>query len=151
MRPEAEANSDMEGTSDQPGDSWGGQSANAPQRASTPNAKGLSIPEGLDNPQGLAPTELTSLPDESRELITWLARRKMATLEEMVQALNRKRDSIINTLEELLPKGYVKEMIIEGVKFYRVVFHAKPRRGPQGLGEDLWNQLDLDAGEPQAK
>jgi hypothetical protein len=96
----------------------------------------------------LAPTDLTSLPDESRELITWLARRKMANLEEMEQGLNRKRASIVKTLEELLPKGYVRELTIEGMNFYRVVFHSKPRRGRRGLGEDLWNRLELKPGEP---
>jgi hypothetical protein len=143
MRPEAEDHNDLEGTSDQPDGNWASQSTNAPQKASSPK------PQGLDNPQGLAPTDLTSLPDESRELITWLARRKMASLEEMEQGLSRKRGSIVKTLKELLPKGYVKEMMIEGMEFYRVVFHAKPRRGPQGLGEDLWDRLDLNAGKPQ--
>ena len=137
MRPEVETHDDIESSSDQPGSNSGGQSANAPEEAST------------SYPQGLAPTDLTSLPDESRKIVTWLARRKMAGLEEIEQALNRERDSIIKTLEELRLKGYVKEMMIEGVKFYRVVFHAKPRRGPRGLRDDLWDRLDLDDGEPQ--
>ena len=137
MRPEVEAHDDLGSTADQPGSSWEGQSANAPEEVST------------SYPQGLAPTDLTSLPDESRKLITWLARRKMAGLDEIEQALNRKRDSVINTLEELRLKGYVKEMMVEGMKSYRVVFHAKPRRGPRGLSEDIWDRLDLDEGEPQ--
>jgi hypothetical protein len=143
MRPEAEDNNDLEGTSDQPGGDWGSQSTNASQKAPSPS------PLGVSYPQGLAPTDLTSLPDESRELITWLARRKMANLEEMEQGLNRKRASIVKTLEELLPKGYVRELTIEGMNFYRVVFHSKPRRGPRGLREDLWNRLELKPGEPQ--
>jgi len=143
MCPEAEDHNDMEGTSDQPDSNWGSQSTNAPQKASTP------IPQGLDNPQGVAPTDLTSLPEKNREVITWLARRKMATLEEMERGLNRNRESIVKILEELLPKGYVKELMIEGKNFYRVVFHTKPRRKPQSLGEDLWDRLDLNAGKPQ--
>jgi len=139
MSPEVEAGGDMEGTSDQPGSSWGGQSARPPKEAAT------------SLPRGLAPTDLTSLPVASREIITWLARRKMATLEEMEQELDREEDSLLDTLDELRLKDYVVETLIEGVKYYRVAFHAKPRRGSRGLPQELWDRLELDGSEPVNK
>ena len=117
---EAEEHDELQGNSDQPDSDGHGQPTNAPQRATAPNhqeltnPQGLTIsqaldnpqgvdnPRGLENPQGLAPSDLTALPDESRELIIWLARRKMATLEEMEQALHKKRSLIFNILEELM-------------------------------------------------
>ena len=82
MRSDAEEDDDLGVNSDHPDGNWGGQSTYAPGR------------EKSANDRGLAPTDLTALPKESRKLITWLARRQMANLEDIQQALNKKRDLV---------------------------------------------------------
>lgn len=136
MSSEIEAHDDLEDASDQSDRSWDGQSTNTPAE------------ELPTIPQGLAPTDLTSLPAVSRTIITWLARRKTASLEEIEGALNGERDSVLTSLEELIVKGYIKELRIEGVRYYRVVFHTRPRRRLQGLGKELWDRLELDGDQP---
>jgi CRP-like cAMP-binding protein len=114
------------------------------------NAKPGRRPANLDSlsnpaePRGLNPLDLLSLPRAQRELVNWLARRKQARFGEIRQALTQDPEQVERTLSALQEAGYVHPVLLEGEIFYSVVFRGKVSRAGRGLGQDIWNLIDLD-------
>lgn len=92
---------------------------------------------------GLAPTDLVSLPSEGRKLVNWLIRRKAATYTELQDASVGAGQNLDEILASLMKQGFIVEKDIDGALHYCVSFRGSPRRGPRGLGKELWNQLDF--------
>src|SRR5512139_3496268 len=99
---------------------------------------------GPAEPRGLSPLDLLSLPPAQRELVNWLARRKQARFGEIQQALTQDPEQVERTLSALQEAGYVHPVLLEGDILYRVVFRGKVSRAGRGLGQDIWNLIDLD-------
>ena len=98
----------------------------------------------LAEPRGLSPLDILSLPPAQRELVNWLARRKQARFGEIQQALTEDPEQVEGTLSALQEAGYVHPVLLEGDIFYSVVFRGKVSRAGRGLGQDIWNLIDLD-------
>ena len=95
-------------------------------------------------PRGLSPLDILSLPPAQRELVNWLARKKHARFGEIQQALTQDAEQVERTLSVLQEAGYVQQVLLEGDIYYSVVFRAKVSRAGRGLGQDIWNRIDLD-------
>ncbi len=93
---------------------------------------------------GLNPLDLLALPTDQRDTINWLSRRKQATLQQLQEALNKKPDEVAAVIAELKKVGYVREALIDGAIYYRVVFGGKVSRSGRGVPQNIWNAVDLD-------
>jgi hypothetical protein len=93
---------------------------------------------------GLAPAAMMALPPESRKLVNWLARRRIATFDELKEASGGEEQALGELLQELMDMGFVAQRDVEGVACYHVLFRGSMRRGPRRLGKELWNRLDFD-------
>ncbi len=105
---------------------------------------GESPPEASGGAGGLNPLDLLAMPPALRDAINWLSRRKQATLPELAAALKRDEVAVTAVVDELKQAGYLKEALIEGQLFYRVVFGGRVTRSGRGVPSDIWNAVDLD-------
>ncbi len=98
---------------------------------------------------GLTPLTLLTedIPLEQRQLISWLARRKQATAEEVRQFLLGRglaAERIQPTLEAALESNLLHQAILAGEVCYRVVFQGRARRAGIGLPDEVWQRVDQD-------
>lgn len=101
-------------------------------------------PSGSPDEPGLNPFDLLALPEEQRDLLNWLSRRKQARFDEILAALGMDNELLAALLSDLKQAQYVNEALIEGEVYYRVVFGGKPSRAARSLPDDIWARIDLD-------
>ena len=94
--------------------------------------------------KGLNPLDILALPAAQRDAINWLSRRKQATLDQLQEALKKPAADLGGVLTELKRAGYVREALIEGQIYYRVVFGGKISRSGRGMPQGIWDAVDLD-------
>ncbi len=94
---------------------------------------------------GLSPLDVLSLPPAQRDLVNWLARRKHARFREIQQGLSWDAGQVEQTLTALQQAGYVHPISLEGNVFYSVIFSGTVSRAGRGLGQEIWNLIDLDS------
>ncbi len=98
---------------------------------------------------GITPLDLLTgdIPRDQRQIISWLSRRKQATLphiQEAMQAQNHTPEKTESALEKLIEAGYVNQALVNGELCYRVAFKGQVRRMGTGLPDDIWARIDLD-------
>ncbi len=101
-------------------------------------------PGGSQEETGLNPFDLLALPDDQRDLLNWLSRRKQARFNDIQAALSLDNGQLLALLSDLKQANYVNEALIEGEVYYRVVFSGKPSRAARALPDDIWARIDQD-------
>lgn len=110
------------------------------RRDSRPNPK----PAASGEHGGLNPMDMLDLPNEQRDVVNWLSRRKQATFDELREALDMEPAVLTQVLAALREAGHVKEALVAGDILYRVVFGGRVSRVGRGLPEGIWERVDLD-------
>ena len=99
---------------------------------------------GDGQPAGLTMSSVLDLPEDERTLVTWLTRRREASLAEVVAQLGCEEDIARATLLALQQRGLVQEIpSADGQPKYR------PRTGratPRRSMTDIWSKLDKPSG-----
>jgi predicted transcriptional regulator len=99
-----------------------------------------------DARRGMA--DVLSLPDEERELVTWLLRQREVTLAEVGEHLDRDLTEAERLLVNLENKGFVERVPMTNPARFRSQRMAKHT---SRLGSDLWRALDDSAGADKPK
>jgi len=94
--------------------------------------------DARDKAAGLSMADILSLPDPLRRLMSWLIRQENAGLPEVAAYLGEDEAKARTMIRELIDKGFVRELQIEGKLHYRVRLAA--RRTAQ-MSADLWEAL----------
>ena len=90
--------------------------------------------------RGLGPLDILALPEDQREVVAWLSRKRAATVAEMAADLDKDEAELQALVEELLVAGHIKVANTEGNR-YRVKFGS--RRHPD-LPNDIWRKAGLE-------
>ena len=98
---------------------------------------------GSEEPKGLNPLDLiTSMPDEQRKVINWLARRRRATAAEVAEGVGRSLEETNGVLRELQKKGDLRQTRSKGELYYRVVFGGRTGQISGDLPADIWTRIE---------
>ena len=103
-----------------------------------------------DGVRAITPFELVALPREKRRLLLWLARKKKASLDEILNGVARDGEDadLEETLHDLLSSGHVEEIEVKGENLYRCQVRGQSGRRVTGMREDIWSRIDTrDSGE----
>ena len=92
---------------------------------------------------GLSMADVLELPDDTRRLITWLIRQKMASWSDAVSFLECDDATAGVLLGDLVQRGYVRDFEMRGVRCLQV--RLAPKRG-RTLSAGLWQALDTKVG-----
>lgn len=92
-------------------------------------------------PGGLNPLDILSLSQDQADLVTWLTRRREATLAEAEAELGERVPNLADALATLAAAGYVEQVDVDGQSVYRVRFGERPASINRRLPDDLWSQL----------
>ena len=95
--------------------------------------------EAREQSLGLRMADLLTLPEALGALLTWMIRQGQVSLADVVAFVGQDETSARARLAEALDKGYVREIEMRGVTYYRV--RLAPKRGRE-LPENLWAALD---------
>ena len=92
----------------------------------------------------VAPFELVAMPKEKRRLLLWLARRKMASKEDIIDGVSPGDDdeNMEEILVDLLSSGYIQEIEVEGSSLYRCQVRGQSKRKVSGMRDDIWSRID---------
>ncbi|NDJ84281.1 MAG: cyclic nucleotide-binding domain-containing protein [Chloroflexi bacterium] len=97
-----------------------------------------------EDEKGLNPLDLLGMPALQRDLINTLSRQQQATFQDIVEKLDKPPQEIESVIDALKAAGYLREALIDGQIFYRVVFGGKVSRSGRGVPQTIWNAVDLD-------
>lgn len=95
--------------------------------------------EAREKTPGLTMADIISLPDDLRRLVNWMMREGDVQLAEMVAHMEADEDAVRSMLKNLLEKGFVSELEIEGETCYRVRLAPRRRRD---IPLDIWQCLE---------
>lgn len=95
--------------------------------------------DSQDQPGGLSPVDLLDLPPELSKVITKMIRRNGLKLQDVAEALEQTPAEARKTLDELVQKGYVRQIEVENEIWYKPRFAQKRSRK---LSSSLWQALD---------
>jgi hypothetical protein len=88
---------------------------------------------------GLDMGNILDLPDDLREIITWMLRESHVDLPQMTAHLGKDEAAARAMIDSLLEQGYVREIDIKGEVEYRV--RLKPKR-KVNMPSNLWKALE---------
>jgi hypothetical protein len=93
---------------------------------------------------GLSPVELLSMPQDQRDVVSWLTRQKRASLEEIEQAFPDSDHDVPAILATMSAKGYIRQTEVDGRAYYTVNYrHQKP--DSLGRAKNIWDQIAPDS------
>lgn len=95
--------------------------------------------DSQDQPGGLSPVDLLNLPDELARVVKKLVRRNGLKLAEIADMLDKTLEETQKTLDELVQKGYVRQVEVKEEIWYKVRFAQKRNRT---VSSSLWAALD---------
>ena len=95
--------------------------------------------EARDKAAGLSMTDMLDLPDPLRELVNWMLRKDVVSLQEAMARIGQDEATTRSTLGPLVDKGFVREMQLRGETHYKVRIKSRARRA---LPSNLWRALD---------
>lgn len=102
------------------------------------NSSGTGDEKNESSP-GLSMADVLTLPDFEQKLVTWLVRKKEASLTEIAAYMEQKKDSISTMLNALKEQGFVKESDVDGEQHYRPCLASKQK---SRASKNLWQSLD---------
>lgn len=88
---------------------------------------------------GLDMGNILDLPDDLREIITWMLRESHVDLSQMTAHLGKDEAAARAMIDSLLDKGYIREIDMKGQVQYRV--RLKPKR-KVNMPSNLWKALE---------
>jgi predicted HTH transcriptional regulator len=88
---------------------------------------------------GLDMGNILDLPDDEREIITWMLREKSVNQIKLAAHLGKDEAQARTTLDALVEKGYIREIDIKGQVEYRV--RLKPKR-KVNMPSNLWAAIE---------
>ena len=95
--------------------------------------------------KALSPLELLALPDNQRKVVNYLSHQKQSSLDDVQQNLpDFSTTELEQTLYALKEAGYIREALIDGEIYYRVVFGGSAR-SKIFLPAGIWDRLNLDS------
>lgn len=98
---------------------------------------------------GLSMSDVLVLPDPLDRLAKWLLRQRQVSLDEVVEFLEQDEQQAQQCLEEMLDRGFVREVPIGGTTYYRVRLAPTRRRE---IPLDIWQALsDKVGGEEEGR
>ena len=87
---------------------------------------------------GLTPADTLMLPDPLRKVVNLVTRRRVMTVDDLVEATGASAEDMAGRLAELVEKGFVREMEVAGELQYKVIFARKRGRH---VPLNLWSSL----------
>ena len=100
--------------------------------------------DARDKAAGLSMADILDLPDPLRQLMNWLMRQEEAGLAEVAAYIKEDEAETRAMLDELVEKGFVRQLHISGKLTYRVRLASRRR---SQLSLDIWRALDSKTGE----
>lgn len=88
---------------------------------------------------GLTMSDVLNMPDDQRQLFTWLLRQRTPGLTEVARFLGRDEAAAQAVLAGLVEQGLVREFEQRGTRRYQV--RLAPKRG-RTMPANLWQALD---------
>jgi DNA-binding MarR family transcriptional regulator len=95
--------------------------------------------ESRERQEGLSPADLLDLPPGLSAVIKKIIRRNGMKLTEVAEALGETPQSVQQMLDDLIEKGFVRQIEVKGEIWYKAHFARKRSRT---LSEDFWSALD---------
>ena len=95
--------------------------------------------EARDKAAGLSMADVLALPDPLRELVNWILRKNVVSLQDAMAQVGQDEATTRSMLASLVDKGFVREMLIRGEPHYKVRIASRTRRA---LPSNLWRALD---------
>jgi hypothetical protein len=95
--------------------------------------------DSREQQEGISPADLLDLPPALASVIKKIIRRNGMKLIEVAEALAQTPEEAQQTLDELVKKGYVRQVEVKNEIWYKARFAQK--RGRE-LPQDLWSALD---------
>jgi hypothetical protein len=95
--------------------------------------------EAREQSLGLKMTDLLLLPEALSDLLNWMIREEQVTCAEIIAFVGQGEAPARALLAEGLGKGYIREIEMHGVLYYRVRMAPKRR---SGLAANLWQALE---------
>lgn len=110
------------------------------------NLSSLGTNPSADKADGLKPSDLIDLSDSQRQIAQWLMTQADCTLAEVATRTNLDQGDTLIDLYELMQRGFVQELEIDGESCYRI--RLAPKEGIKQLPDTL--QQALAPGSPLA-
>lgn len=88
---------------------------------------------------GLSMADVLTLPEFEQKLVTWMMRKKQASLAEVAAYMEQEEEIVSTTLNSLKEQGFVQELDVDGEQRYRPCLAAK--QGSRA-SKNLWQTLD---------
>jgi len=95
--------------------------------------------DAQDQPGGLSPIDLLDLPSAISRIIKDMIRRNGMKLTEIAKSLEKSPQEAQRMLDELLQKGYLRQVKVKEEIWYKVRFAQKRNRT---VSSSLWKALD---------
>jgi DNA-binding MarR family transcriptional regulator len=95
--------------------------------------------DSREQQEGISPADLLDLPPGLASVIKKIVRRNGMKLSEVAEALEQTPEEAQQMLDELLKKGYVRQVEVKNEIWYKARFAQK--RGRE-LPQDFWSALD---------
>ena len=102
--------------------------------------------QARDSGIGLSPIDLLDMPDALVEVIHRIIRNNGMKLEDIAEELNQSTEETVNTLDQLVEKGYARRVKVKNEVWYKAQFG---RKADKVLSLDIWSSLDDIAGDTQ--
>ncbi len=94
--------------------------------------------EAREKQEGISPADLLDMPPALASVIKKIIRRNGMKLSEVAEALEQPPEDVQQTLNELVEKGYVRQLEVKNEVWYKAQFARKRSR----LTSDFWSNLD---------
>jgi hypothetical protein len=95
--------------------------------------------EAREKAAGLTMADVLTLPDDLRSLFNWMLRQGEVDLIEVVDHLSAEEEATLSMLNQLVDKGFVKQLQVRDRTIYRV--RIAPKRG-RDIPLNVWQALD---------
>lgn len=95
--------------------------------------------ESRERQEGISPADLLNLPPTLASVIKQIIRQNGMRLTEVAEALDQTPESTQQALDDLIEKGYVRQVEVKNEIWYKAQFARKRGRA---LSKDFWAALD---------
>ncbi|MBI2865530.1 MAG: hypothetical protein HYX94_13350 [Chloroflexi bacterium] len=94
--------------------------------------------EAREKAAGLSMADVLTLPDDLRRLFNWMMRQQEVGLSDAMAYLGQNEGAARSTLTSLVERGFIRELVIDGLPRYRV--RLAPKRGRE-VPLNIWQAL----------
>ena len=92
-----------------------------------------------ENQDGISPVDLLDLPRSISKIIRKIIRKNGMRLDQVAQELDQSLEETKKSLDELVEKGYIRQVEVKKEIWYKARFAQKRSRT---LSADFWSALD---------